>query len=86
MNEKEQLVKKSLDLSDQEWEGLGEKVRESILKLAEPDKVNLQDSEDKESRHKLAEGVREILALHPDQFDSLPNYQRETILQKINDL
>jgi len=84
MNEKEQLVKKSLDLTDQEWEDLGEKTRNLILGLAEP--IKTENVSDKDSRSKLAQGIREVLSLHPDQYNALPSFQREILLKKINDL
>lgn len=83
MNEKEQLVKKTLNLSDEEWEGIGEEARNAILKLADP--ISLEDP-GKEERGKLATGIKKVLDLHPEEYGQLPQYQRDKLLQKVNDI
>lgn len=85
--EKAKIARKALDLSDQEWEAIGEPAREAILRLVDSAKSDPDDSKNlelKEKRHQLAEGVKAVLALHDDQFNALPEWQRETLLRKIN--
>lgn len=78
------LVKKSLDLSDQEWEDLGEQARAAILKLADP--IQLEDTKIKEGRSQLAAGLRKVIDLDPREYDQIPDYAREKLLKKLDNL
>jgi len=83
MNDKIELAKKSLSLSNEEWEGIGEPAREAILRLIDP--VKLEDPK-QEGKKSLAEGIRKVLALDQREYNKLPDYATDKLLEKVNDI
>jgi len=84
MNDKIELAKKSLNLSNEEWEGIGEVARTAILKLTDP--INLEDPKKEGKLSPQAEGIKKILDMPAEEYNSLPSYQTDRILKIVNDL
>lgn len=76
-----ELVEKTLGLDQHEYELLTDEARETILRLCE-----LKEDPKEESKSKLAQGIQQVLDLHPEEYGQLPQYQRNKLLQKVNDL
>lgn len=82
MSKTSELVEKTLGLDQFEWEQLTQEARDTILKLCE---LKLEDPKI-EGKSKLAEGIRKVIDLPPEEYGQLPQYQIDKLLQKVNDI
>jgi len=80
MSKTTELIEKTVGLDQYEWEQLTDEARETILRLCE------LKEEPQESKSKLAQGIQKVLDLHPEEYGQLPQYQRDKLLQKVNDI
>ncbi len=81
MSKTTELIEKTVGLDQFEWEQLTQEARDVILKLCE-----LKEDPKKDNKNALAQGIRKVVDLPPEEYGELPQYQRDKLLQKVNDL